>query len=87
MQITNSKSLKFGNLTCIDIGYTKNEDAIHAYGISAKGDNQFSIKFYTQGQRLYYQVNSIGGYVYFIGANVDVSVVTLPEGAVEVTIG
>ena len=84
IQIGNSTDILSGKISFIHIGYVNYNNEILAYGIKEKTENPFNFKFYTQGSKLYYQVNLIGGYAYFIGANTKVVSVELPEDAVEV---
>ena len=68
-----------------DIFYTKTGTNVAAR-IFSNGLSTSDIKFFKSGTRLYYQVNSVGGYAFFLGANVNVSEVTLPDDAVEISI-
>ena len=86
IQISNSSEITSGKMSFIHIGYVNLSNKIFAYGIKEKTGNPFNFKFYTQGAKLYYQVNSIGGFAFFLGANVKVSETTLPEDAVEILI-
>lgn len=68
-----------------DVFYTKKNTEIGAR-IFSNGLSISDVKFFKSGFCIYYQVNSVGGYAFFIGANVKVSEVVLPEDAVEIQI-
>ena len=68
-----------------DIFYTRIGTNV-AVRIFSNGLSTSDIKFFKSGTCLYYQVNSVGGYAFFLGANVKVSETTLPEDAVEILI-
>ena len=85
IQIKNTVQVESKLFNIFDIGYAKSHNLLYVRILHLNNDN-FNIKFYKQGQRLYYQVNSFGGTAIFIGANIKISEVKLPEDAVEVPI-
>lgn len=68
-----------------DVFYTRTGTSVAAR-IFSNNLNTNDIKFFKSGTCLYYQVNSVGGYAFFLGANIKISEAALPNDAIETPI-
>ena len=67
------------------VGITLFHDNLYTNILGING-NPFNAKFFVKDNSLYYQVNSLGGYLFAYGSNVKITETQLPEDAKEVKI-
>lgn len=71
-------------ITFITISYHGNGLIVRAHSLIK--NTQYNIKIYKSGNNVFFKTTNIGGHIHFIGANVIVTEMELPQDAEEITV-